>query len=300
MSGARTSEDHGSGAGFSDRRPPTAEGLRSALYDGALLRLPPSPGSRALLARATALLEAELGPAPREAHLRMTPSALFSALGRVRRALYLAPEAHREIAGLLADHGLDPREYAIDPARLRVVHPRGELEPAAAAVYAVHRDTWYGHPPALITWWIPLDDLPPEQTFVFWPERLGAAVENDSEAFDYEAWVAKGWSLKIGWQDPEAGKTARYPAFLGDRAALGPGVGFACQRGESLLFAGAHLHGTRAHAAPLTRFSLDLRVVHLGDAAAGRGAPRVDDRSRGSSLGDYVRLGPLWAGEDPP
>ena len=288
-----------SAPGFTAARPPTADGLRAALYGGALLRLPPSPGSLALVGRAAALLQAELGPAPREAHLKMAPNALFSALGRVRRALYLSPEAHVEIAQTLADHGLDPAEYAIDPARLRVVHPRGEQEPAAAAVYAVHRDTWYGHPSALVTWWIPLDDLPPEQTFVFWPDKLAEPVDNDSEAFDYEAWVAKGWSLKIGWQDPEAGKTARYPAFLGDRAALGPGVGFACRRGESLLFAGAHLHGTRAHAAPLTRFSLDLRVAHLGDVAAGRGAPRVDDRSRGSSLGDYVRLAAVWPPSEP-
>jgi hypothetical protein len=61
--------------------PMPAEELRAALYAGALLRLLPSPGSLALVARARALLQAELGPAPREAYLKMAPSALFAALG---------------------------------------------------------------------------------------------------------------------------------------------------------------------------------------------------------------------------
>ena len=38
-----------------------------------------------------------------------------------------------------------------------------------------------------------------------------------------------------------------------------------------------------------TRFSLDARLVHLGDHARGLGAPNVDGRSRGSALPDYVQ-----------
>jgi len=269
---------------------PPADELLDALYDGSLVRLPPVSASHALVRRARGLLQAELGPAPREAVHHLPGDELFRRLGRVRKALYLDPEALDEIADLLHQHGLAPDAFAVDPARLRVVHPGGEHTPAAAAVYAVHRDIWYGHPSSLITWWIPLDDLPPEQTFEFWPDKLRQPVPNDSEVFDYDAWVAEGWSLKIGWQDPEAGVTARYPGFLGDRADLGPGVGFAAQRAESRLFAGAHLHATRPHDAPQTRFSLDLRIAHLGHVAQGRGAPTVDDRSRGSAVPDYDRL----------
>ncbi len=269
---------------------PAPRNLRAALYDGELVRLPPVPASDALVRRARALLEAELGPEPREAVHRLPAPELFARLGRVRKALYLDPESLEEVADLLHQHGLDPAEWAVDPARLRVVHPGGERNPAAAAVYAVHRDTWYGHPSCLVTWWIPLDDLLDEETFELWPAYLRAPVPNDSEAFDYDEWVSRGWSLKIGWQDAGAGLLARYPAFLGDRAALGPGVGFAAKAAESRLFAGAHLHATKPHAGPRTRFSLDFRMAHLADVAEGVGAPSVDDRSRGSAAPDYERL----------
>lgn len=272
---------------------PDPDASRTALYQGALLRLPPSGASRALVEMADALLHEEVGADPRRAWERLPPDELFARLGRVRKALYLDEAAHRLIAALLADHGLDPADFACDPARLRVVHPYGERQPAAAAVYGVHRDIWYGHPSCLVTWWIPLHDVVEEETFELWPEYLTRPVDNDSHVFDYDAWVARGWSLKIGWQDPEAGLRARYPAFLGQRAALGRGVPLAAMRAESLLFSGAHLHATRPHTQPQTRFSLDLRIAHLGDAATGRGAPIVDNESRGSSLPDYVRLGSI-------
>jgi hypothetical protein len=262
---------------------------RAALYAGALLSGPSTSSSQALVALAWRLLEAELGVAPRAAVLHLSSSELFARLGRVRRALYLSPDAHALLFSLLREHGFDPRAFAFDPPRLRVVHPDGDREAAARAVYAVHRDTWYGHPRALLTWWIPLHDVPATQTFSTWPAYFSARVDNDSSTFDYDDWVARGWSLKIGWQDPAAGLSARYPAFLGERSALGDGVGFAATQAENRVFSGTHLHGTRVHTGPLTRFSLDFRLVHLGDHDAGRGAPDVDNDSLGSALRDYLR-----------
>src|SRR5207245_740340 len=120
-------------------------------------------------------------------------------------------------------------------------------------------------------------------TFVFYPECFRRAVPNDSERFDYDEWVRAGWNLKIGWQDRDAGLRARYPGVVG-AAWAGPAVGFACRRGDNLLFAGAQFHQTRRQAAGRTRFSLDFRIVELDDHAAGAGAPNVDNRSRGSAL----------------
>jgi len=81
---------------------------------------------------------------------------------------------------------------------------------------------------------------------------------------------------------------ARYP-----RAAPGVdggrAVGFACRAGANLVFSGAQLHATLPHATGRTRFSLDFRIIDLDDHAAGLGAPDVDNRSRGSSLIDYVQ-----------
>ena len=109
---------------------PPADQLRDALYDGALVRLPPVAASCALVRRAKALLVEELGPAPREAVHHLPDAELFVRLGRVRKALYLDPDALGEIADLLHQHGLDSDAWATDPARLRVVHPHGERNPA--------------------------------------------------------------------------------------------------------------------------------------------------------------------------
>lgn len=261
--------------------------LRGALYRGEVLLRGATPASRALVERVRARLEAALGPDPREAQHRMPNEALFERLSPVRRELYCDPEYHRALFALVEEQGGDPRDFAFDPLRLRVVRSKGHVEiPEARPVYYPHRDTWYAHPQSLIAWWIPLDDLSEEETFVFFPERFDRPVPNDSETFDYDDWVRDGWALKIGWQ--KRGLNARYPGLVGALDG-GPAVGFGCARGQQLLFAGAHFHQTLPQASGRTRFSLDFRLVHLGDTEAGLGAPNVDARARGSALRDYVR-----------
>ena len=187
--------------------------------------------------------------------------------------------------------GFDSARIAFDPLRLRTVLHRGHDNPAAAAVYYAHRDTWYAHPMSAITWWIPLDDLSPDETFVFYPEKFRSAVPNNSEIFDYDAWVRDGWSLKIGWQDPDSGRRARYPGVTGDLDP-GPALDFSCRAAENLLFSGAHFHRTLKQATGRARFSLDFRTVFLDDEAAGLGATNVDGRARGTALPDYAHPPP--------
>jgi hypothetical protein len=265
--------------------------LRAALYAGEVLLAPPTAASTRVAADARARLAEVLDAGAddvRAVATRLPNHQLFARIGVLRKELYLDPGWHAAVRDVVAATGLDPARVAFDPLRLRVVLHRGHENPLAAPVYHPHRDTWYAHPQALIAWWIPLDDLAPGETFVFHPERFAAPVDNDSEIFDYDDWVRDGWELKIGWQRRDAGVTARYP-----RAAVGvdpgPAVGFAARRGDNLLFAGAHLHTTLPQATGRARFSLDFRIVDLDDHAAGRGAPNVDNRSRGSSLRDYIR-----------
>jgi hypothetical protein len=260
--------------------------LRTALYAGTVFLAPPTAASLRTAAAASARLADVLGdPDVRAAPARMTNAELFARIGVLRRELYLDPVWHTAARDVVAAAGLDPRRVAFDPLRLRVVLHRGHERPAAAPVYHPHRDTWYAHPQCLIAWWIPLDDLAPEETFVFHPDRFAAPVANDSEVFDYGEWVRDGWELKIGWQQATA--AARYPRST---PGIDPGraVGFAARRGANLLFSGAHFHATRPQATGRARFSLDFRIVDLHDHARGLGAPNVDNRSRGSSLRDYV------------
>jgi hypothetical protein len=274
---------------FIERERPSSDAtLRRALYDGRVFLLPPTDASRRLVALASVRLREELGDDPRGAHALFDDSAMFERIGRVRRALYTELEAHELLSLTAASVGFERGSTAFDPARLRAILHGAADNPRAAPVYYPHRDTWYGHPMSAVTIWTALDDLAEEETFVFHPARFREPVPNDSEIFDYDDWVARGWSLKIGWQDRDSSLRARYPGVVGPVDG-GPAVGFACRAGEVLLFSGAHFHRTLPQARGRSRFSLDARLVHLGDDARGLGAPNVDGRSRGSALRDYVQ-----------
>ncbi len=269
-------------------RPSKDAELRRALYGGAVFLLPPTRESLALVDLADARRREVLGDDPRRAHEHMPDEELFLRVGRLRRELYLDGYAQTLVSKAAASVGFPRGETAFDPARLRVIaHGAGD-NPRAAPVYYPHRDTWYGHPMSVVTLWTALDDLAEHETFVFYPECFRTPVDNDSEVFDYDAWVARGWSLKIGWQDRDASLQARYPTVRGS-ADYGPSPGFACRRGQVLLFSGAQFHRTLPQTRGLTRFSLDARLVHMGDEREGKGARNVDGRSSGSALRDYVQ-----------
>lgn len=270
---------------------PAPEALRQALYEGELFLVPSTAASRALVDAVRAALVERLGPEYRLAQASLPPEVFFEHMRALRRLLYTDPAHHQHVRAVVAGLGWDPAEVAFDPLRLRVVASGGHEDPRARAVYYPHRDIWYGHPPSLITWWMPLDDLAPEETFVFYPERFRVPVPNDSERFEYKRWTKDGWDLKIGWQKRDDGINAHFVGVTGE-VEPGPAVGFGCRAAENLLFAGAHFHATLPQALGTTRFSLDFRVVHLAEHAAGKGAPSVDNRSRGSALPDYIHPAP--------
>ena len=269
--------------------PASNAAARSALYGGTVFKLAATDASRALADAVLALLRTELGGADERAHsASLPPATLFACIGRVRRALYTEPLWHDAVREVIGALGFSPAEYAFDPLRLRTVLSGGHHVSAAAPVYIGHRDTWYAHPQNALTWWIPLDDLDAAETFEFYLDMFASPVANDSEIFDYDAWVRNGWDLKIGWQNSAAAQHARYPASYADHDSL-RAEGFACGRAETLIFAAAHLHRTLPQTTGRTRFSLDFRIAHLDDFRCGIGAPNADNRSRGSVVTDYTQ-----------
>jgi len=101
-------------------------------------------------------------------------------------------------------------------------------------------------------------------------------------------WIKDGLELKIGWQKKDSGMTADYPRAL-EEPNLESGFGFAPKAADQLVFAGSHYHKTLPQDLGTIRYSLDFRAVHLADAKADRGAPNADNRSRGSTLTDYIQ-----------
>ncbi|MEZ6044224.1 MAG: phytanoyl-CoA dioxygenase family protein [Planctomycetaceae bacterium] len=195
---------------------------------------------------------------------------------------------------MIESHDFPVEEQAYDPTRLRVISHKGHQNPGAALIYYGHRDTWYSNPQAMITWWIPLHDVFPEETFQFFPGYFDQSVDNDSEIFDFDAWVAEGQEKRIGWQNKQTGRTAGYPQLR--QEVSGETIDVVARKGEVLLFSGQHLHQTRKNETGKTRFSLDFRTVQLHDHAAKREPLNVDNRSTGSSLVQFVRPGARGSG----
>jgi hypothetical protein len=252
--------------------------------------LPAGALSLRLVDRVMAEIEQELGAEPRSAQFRFGGEDFFARIGRLRKRFYTEPAYHDWLLEIVREQGFDPGRLAFDPMRLRVIAHRGHENPRAAPIYYAHRDTWYAHSQAEITWWIALHDVSEEETFVFYPDWFARPVGNNSEAFDHDTWVKQGAALRIGWQNRDHGATHHYPGHVGE---LAPGrvVSFAAKAGEVVLFSGAHFHRTLKQTTGRTRFSLDFRTVDLTDDSAGVGAPNVDNRSTGSATRDYLRRG---------
>lgn len=267
-----------------------ASAWRQALYQGARLLASARPASLALAERALGHVRESLGQEPRQAHQHLSPEGWFARVGQARRALYTDPWLDEGLASLLGALGLEVAAWQVQAPKLRAIVPRGHLNPAAAAVYYAHRDTWYGEPRGVINLWIPLHDVGADETFVWYPRWFDQAIANDSQTFEYRAWKAAHGGQPIGWQHSQTHNQAHYPTVAAAaRSWLGPheAVGFGAHQGDIIVFSGAHLHQTCCLEGTQTRFSVDLRLVHAGDHAAGQGAPQVDTACQGSALEQY-------------
>jgi hypothetical protein len=281
---ARTSE-----AVCRTRIPSSNADFRQQIFNGTAFLTPPDAASLQFINLAGALARDVLKVEDiRNAHRELDAETFFERIGKLRRTIYLDKEYQSLAFDVLESCGVARDRCAFDPFRLRVVTPGGHLNQRAAPVYFPHRDTWYAHPQSLIVLWIPLHDLAAEETFVFYPDYFQREVPNNSEVFNYDDWIKDGPELRIGWQDRDSGIKGVYPRSA-ESFDAGKGLGFSTAAGEHLFFSGAHYHKTLPQDTAKTRYSLDIRFVHLDDVSAGAGAPNADNRSRGSTLKDYVR-----------
>jgi len=260
--------------------------LRHQLYHGDLFLLDSEASSQYLVDEIKDLLIDSFGEDFRHERHSSDAALFFEKISFLRKEIYLNERFHKILSQLIAEVGFDCSKVSFDPARLRVISHKGHDNPKAAPVYYAHRDTWYSHSQSLISWWVPLNDLDEEETFVFYPDYFSKQVPNNSEIFNYDHWVKDGWDLKIGWQNKNDGIKAQYPNLTGNFNDSNE-IGFSCKEAQNLLFAGAHFHKTLKQELHKTRFSLDFRIVHLDDHQQGTGAPNADNRSQGSTIKDY-------------
>lgn len=248
---------------FTNVLPPSGREIRRRLYSGEIFMIPGNEVTAEFVSTLLDMIESELGTEYRLAHQQLDAEEYFLRIGRLRKLIYTASRFHLLIHDVIEAFGYGLTGQAYDPARLRVVAHNGHLNPAAKPIYHGHRDTWYSNPESMITWWIPLHDVEPEETFEFYTDYFECPVKNDSEVFSFQSWTEKGQQNRIGWQNKSTGRVETYPSLL--EMPAGERLAVAAKKGDLLLFSGQHLHQTRKNVTGKTRFSADFRTVDLAD-----------------------------------
>ncbi|MEN9799663.1 MAG: hypothetical protein RL653_3360 [Pseudomonadota bacterium] len=258
---------------------------REALYAGELQYLGPTPALRGLAALAWDRVCDCFAPLdPLTAYAALGNDRFFEHFAPLRQGLPLDAEVVEAALEALASWGVTGPAWRIDRPRIRAVSSGAQDIPAAAPAYGQHRDTWYANPQSQVNHWLPLHPLLDEERIGFFPAFFHSAVENTSGGFRLSDWNARGGFQ--AYARPRAGEqfhpTPRSPLDWG--GALRPAV----PTGAAVRFSGHHLHGTVPHRSGRTRYTLELRVVHAGDHAAGRGAPNLDNASEGDASAGYL------------
>ncbi len=259
-----------------------------AFYRGELALLTATSATLKLVQELHQRLHQALLPASTfaRAHHILASELLRHRLHHLRRQLYTDQAVLKSLAAIVSELVEElswPELPAVDLPRLRAIVPQMHQLPAAADAFSAHRDTWYANPAAQINLWIPLGDYSAAQTFVFYPACFSRPVKNNSEGFDYQQWQAT-----VGWQSLQKPESAIYPQAL--EVPNVEQMGFACEAGQRLLFSGSHLHQPLPNNSDHIRFSLDMRLVCRRDFAEQRGAPQIDNRSKGSTWSEFVPL----------
>lgn len=256
---------------------------RTALFGGDLLVHAPTPESLELIHHAREMIKEALGDDPENAQHRLKVEEFAHAIGPMKSKFTNHDITAKKVIALVESFGADLAKTYFDVPRLRVVTSGGYLTAGLGYAYKAHRDTWYSSPKCQINWWIPIYDIDPGRCMSFFPNWWSKPLENSSEEFDYAEWLSVGRQQAAAMIGQDTRKHPLPLQELGRDEELRTGL----PAGAVLLFSAAHLHATAPNDTGLTRFSLDFRTVQMDDLIQKNGPMEVDNRSRGTTLGDF-------------
>jgi hypothetical protein len=263
---------------------------RARLYRGEIFVYGPRPGALALCAFARELLREGFAPDDPELAQHVLPVERFAALlAELKPRFIHHPESKRLIRALLDELGCDPEQTHFDVPRLRSSTSDGYLTTGIAYAFHPHRDTWYSAPTCQLNWWLPVFSLGADNGLAFHPRYWSEPLVNGSRGYDYAEWNRSSRfaaASQIGVDTRPQPKPEEPVDASGEIRPL-------CPVGGIVLFSGAQLHASVPNRSGRTRYSIDFRTVHRGDAERGAGAPNVDSACRGTSLGDFLRVSDL-------
>ena len=263
---------------------------RKLLYQGAILFYSTSPASLALCAHARAMAKEAFGALdPEHAQEHLEQEKFVSVVGPLKSNFTNDRDTKRLVCAYLMEQGVDPEATYFDVPRLRVVPHSDYLTAGVSYAYKAHRDIWYSSPSAQVNWWLPVWDVTPDRTMAFYPRYWDKKLKNSSAGFDYAEWVDVGRKLATSQLKSDA---RNHPLPL-EEPSSDEEFRFGAAAGNAILFSAAHLHATAPNTSDRTRYSMDFRTVDVEDLRNGVGAPNIDSESRGSTLGDFLRVSDL-------
>jgi hypothetical protein len=264
---------------------------RELLYSGDLVVHSPKPAGKELCAFARSLIEQAFAPRdPRTAQREMPVADFAELLGKLKPAFIHHEESKRLVRALLVELGCDPELTYFDVPRLRSSTSDGYLTTGIAYAWHPHRDTWYSAPAFQLNWWLPVYEITTDNAMAFHTQYFDRAVANTSAGYNYYEWnQAHRGSHVTEYQkvDPRPLPKPTETVELEPQLRLLPAVG------GVIVFSGAQLHSSVPNTSGVTRYSIDLRTVHVGDARARRGAKNVDSACTGTTMRDYLRVSDL-------
>jgi hypothetical protein len=263
------------------------ESRRQQLYAGNIVLYSRVPAVEAMVEFARSLVVEAFGTLdPLKAQREMPPAEYAALLGVLKPKFIHHESSKRLLQALLRELGCDPAQTYFDVPRLRSSTSDGYLTTGIAYAWHPHRDTWYSAPACQLNWWFPIYETSPDNCMAFHPRYFSQPVANDSSGYNYYEWnrMHRGQHVaSILKQDERPLPRATEPM---ERE---PELRVIVPVGGVMLFSGAQMHSSVPNTSGVTRFSVDFRTVHEGDAASSRGAPNVDARCTGTTMRDYLR-----------
>lgn len=259
---------------------------RTELYDGQLFVYSPSSGATTLCELAREMLVEAFAPHhPTQAQHHYSVEDYAAVLAKLKPAFIHHPRAKDAIRTLLEERGCDLEQTYFDVPRLRTSTAQGYLTTGIAFAFHPHRDTWYSAPMSQLNWWLPVYDIESDNGMAFHPAYWSRPVANSSETYNYQEWVKHSRFAAA----KQIGKDTREQPKAQEELELDPQVRIVSPAEGVTIFSAAHLHSSVPNTTNQTRISIDFRTVHLEDLRERRGAPNIDSRCTGTTMGDYIR-----------
>ena len=260
---------------------------RAALYEGQLFVRASLPSVRRFVDFARGMIEDAFGTLdPQTAQHELPVERFAEILGTLKPAFIHHPESKRHVTAVLEELGCDLDETYFDVPRLRSSTSSGYLTSGIAYAWHPHRDTWYSAPACQINFWLPVYDIDADNAMAFHPAYWNRGVQNSSGEYNYYLWNKMHRGPQVAGMlshDPRPLPRALEPMVLDPQLRL------LCPVGGLLMFSGAHMHSSVPNTSGRTRYSIDFRTIHLGDASRRRGARRCDEASTGTTMRDFLR-----------